>query len=81
MMEDNMHRSHSPAREPEPTEAFGGTAPMEVAARPGMEPARIPDRPEETLGAGSAAAPPRSLEDIPRVPVADLVREQREPGR
>jgi hypothetical protein len=76
-----MSKSHGPIREPEPTEAFGGTAPMEVSQRPGREAAAAEDRPEETFGAGSAAMPPRSLEDIPTATVADLVRGQREPGR
>jgi len=77
-----MSRSHGPTREPEPTEAFGGTAPLEVSQKPGFEAVRIPDRPEETLGAAAfAAAPPRGMEEIPRTTVADLVREQRDEGR
>ncbi|NKX50880.1 hypothetical protein HER39_09935 [Arthrobacter deserti] len=76
-----MSRSHGPARDPDPTEAFGGTAPMEVDQRPGVEQAADEDRPEAMLGAGSAAMPPRGMEDVPTARVADMVRGQREPGR
>ncbi|MFD1212043.1 hypothetical protein ACFQ36_08320 [Arthrobacter sp. GCM10027362] len=76
-----MPKSHTPAREPEPTEAFGGTAPMEVQQSPGREAAPADDRPEETFGAGSAALPPRNMEEIPHATVAEMIRIEREPGR
>jgi hypothetical protein len=79
--EENMTKHHGPGREPEPTEAFGGTAPMEVSQRPGREAAPAEDRPDETFGAGSAALPPRSLEDIPTATVAELLRMEPEQGR
>jgi len=69
-----MSKSHGPTREPEPTEAFGGTAPMEISQRPGREAAPAEDLPEETFGAGPAALPPRSLEGIPTATVAELLR-------
>jgi hypothetical protein len=73
LVEENMSKHHGTAREPDPTEAFGGTAPLEVDQRPGREADHAEHRPEETLGAGSAALPPRSLEDIPTTTVAELV--------
>ncbi|MCG2620509.1 hypothetical protein LVY72_01125 [Arthrobacter sp. I2-34] len=76
-----MSKHHGPAREPDPTEAFGGTAPLEVDQRMGREAEHAEHRPEETYGAGSAALPPRSLEDIPTMTVAELVRIEPEPGR
>ncbi|NKX53344.1 hypothetical protein [Arthrobacter mobilis] len=75
-----MSHPHRPAREPEPTEAFAGTAPMEVDQYPGSE-AAAEEHPEDAPGAGSAAVPPRSMEDIAHVTVAELLRRQNEPGR